>query len=96
MKSFYTIPKEIVDLWMNKNIKSNTIKLYFLMKQRHSISQFKDKNGVTYFIMTYEDIQKTLKIRKRNIISEAIKDLEEIGVLKSFRTLGETTKYYMK
>lgn len=96
MNVFYKTPKDLIELWINKKITNTTLKLYFLMVQRNSISHFQDKVGRTYFIMTYEEIQKELAISKRSNISQAIKQLENLGILISVSRQGYATKYYMK
>ncbi|WP_064606942.1 hypothetical protein [Streptobacillus moniliformis] len=91
---FYKVSNEIYKAILSNQINYNTVKIYLYMLKRASITKLKDENGDKYFIMTREELIEVLKTNRLNSISESIKELEHLNIIKICREKGKASKYY--
>jgi len=54
-----------------------------------------DKEGRVYVLYTYEEISAELNLKRRNSISEAIKDLEKLNLIEKKRRFNKSTVFYI-
>ena len=54
-----------------------------------------DKEGRVYVLYTYEEISAELNLKRRNSISEAIKDLEKLNLIVKKRRFNKSTVFYI-
>ena len=99
---FYQVPKSLFRLWRDGVINSTAFSIYMLMLDRYKVScleenkkKFTDANGEIFFVYAYNSLAEDLKISKRNGITKAIQDLENLGLIKSKKVFGVATKYYI-
>lgn len=93
LEPYYKLPKELFELRRNKKISLTAFDVYILFLNRYDITEFKDRKGEKYIVYTYENLMKDLNIRKRNSISEAIKELEKLELIQSLKSNVKSTKY---
>ena len=99
---FYQVPKSLFRLRREGGISLTAFDIYILMMDRYKISclkenikSFTDEEGEIYFVYAYNSLMEDLNTTKRDGISKAIQELETLGLIKSKKAFGVTTKYYM-
>ena len=99
---FYQVPKSLFRLRREGGISLTAFDIYILMMDRYKISclkenikSFTDEEGEIYFVYAYNSLMEDLNTTKRDGISKAIQELETLGLIKSKKTFGVATKYYM-
>ena len=99
---YFQVPKSLFRLRRNGEISLTAFDIYILMLDRYKISclkenvkSFTDEKGEIYFLYAYNSLMEDLNTTKRDGISKAIQELETLGLIKSKKVLGVTTKYYI-
>ena len=99
---FYQVPKSLFGLWRDGVINSTAFSIYMLMLDRYKVScleenkkKFTDEDGEIFFVYAYNSLAEDLKISKRNGITKAIQELENLGLIRSKKVHGKATMYYL-
>ena len=99
---FYQVPKSLFRLRRDGIINTTTFFVYMLMLDRakisylkENISKFTDEDGEVFFVYAYNSLAEDLKISKRNGITKAIQELENLGLIRSKKVHGKATMYYL-
>lgn len=95
---FYRIPKEFVENEVYRTgLNSNAKFLYAVLRDRYELSiknNWIDKNGYVYCYYSREKLAFDLALGKRTV-DGAIKNLEELELLKEEHVNGKAKKYYI-
>ena len=95
---FYQVPKSLFRLRMEGKLSVNAFDIYILMLDRYKVSKknnWIDKEGQIYVLYTYEEISIELNLKRRNSIAEAIKELENLNLIKKKRRFNQSTIFYI-
>ena len=99
---FYQVPKSLFRLWRDGVINSTAFSIYMLMLDRYKVScleenkkNFTDENGEIFFVYAYNSLMEDLKISKKNSITNSIRELENLGFVRSKKSKGNATRYYI-
>ena len=95
---FYQVPKSLFRLKRDGKLSVNAFDIYTLMLDRYKISKKNnliDKEGHIYILYTYEEISIELNLKRRNSIAEAIKELEDLNLVKKKRRFNQSTIFYI-
>ncbi|WP_155732982.1 hypothetical protein [Streptobacillus moniliformis] len=92
--NFFKVSSKMYDAILSNQVNYNTVKIYLYMLKRASITKLKDEDGTKYFIVTREELTEVLKTNRLNSISESIKELEHLNIIKICREKGKASKYY--
>ena len=99
---FYQVPKSLFRLRRDGIINTTTFFVYMLMLDRskisylkENISKFTDEDGEVFFVYAYNSLMEDLKISKKNSITNSIRELENLGFVRSKKSKGNATKYYI-
>ena len=99
---FYQVPKSLFGLWRDGVINSTAFSIYMLMLDRYKVScleenkkKFTDEDGEIFFVYAYNSLAEDLKISKRNGITKAIQELENLGLIRNKKVHGKATMYYL-
>lgn len=96
--NYYQVPKWLMELFLNGKITAGAFKTYVLMYDRLRISgknKWVDSNGVVYIKYSYNEMMEDLKI-SRQAVSNNIKDLEKLDLIRKIRNFNSTNKFYLK
>jgi len=72
--------------------------IYLLMSDRFRLSKkngWIDEEGDTYIMYSYEELCEELNLKRRNSISEAIKELEKLNLIEKKRRYNRSNVYYL-
>ena len=72
--------------------------IYLLMSDRFRLSKkngWIDEEGDTYIMYSYEELCEELNLKRRNSISEAIKELENLNLIEKKRRYNRSNVYYL-
>ena len=99
---FYQVPKSLFRLRRDGIINTTTFFVYMLMLDRakisylkENISKFTDEDGEVFFVYAYNSLMEDLKISKKNSITNSIRELENLGFVRSKKSKGNATRYYI-
>ena len=99
---FYQVPKSLFRLRRDGIINTTTFFVYMLMLDRakisylkENISKFTDEDGEVFFVYAYNSLMEDLKISKKNSITNSIRELENLGLVRSKKSKGNATRYYI-
>ena len=95
---FYQVPKNLFGLYREGKINHIACFIYMLILDRYKLSMknnLVDKEGRVYVLYTYEEISAELNLKRRNSISEAIKDLEKLNLIEKKRRFNKSTVFYI-
>ena len=95
---FYQVPKNLFGLYREGKINHIACFIYMLILDRYKLSiknNLVDKEGRVYVLYTYEEISAELNLKRRNSISEAIKDLEKLNLIEKKRRFNKSTVFYI-
>ena len=95
---FYQVPKNLFGLYREGKINHIACFIYMLILDRYKLSMknnLVDKEGRAYVLYTYEEISAELNLKRRNSISEAIKDLEKLNLIEKKRRFNKSTVFYI-
>ena len=95
---FYQVPKSLFRLRRDGKLSVNAFDIYTLMLDRYKVSKknnWIDKEGHIYVLYTYEEISIELNLKRRNSIAEAIKELENLNLVKKKRRFNQSTIFYI-
>ena len=95
---FYQVPKNLFGLYREGKINHIACFIYMLILDRYKLSMknnLVDKEGRVYVLYTYEEISAELNLKRRNSISEAIKDLEKLNLIVKKRRFNKSTVFYI-
>jgi len=95
---FYQVPKNLFRLYREGKINHIACFIYMLILDRYKLSMknnLVDKEGRVYVLYTYEEISAELNLKRRNSISEAIKDLEKLNLIEKKRRFNKSTVFYI-
>ena len=99
---FYQVPKSLFGLRRDGIINTTTFFVYMLMLDRakisylkENISKFTDEDGKVFFVYAYNSLMEDLKISKKNSITNSIRELENLGFVRSKKSKGNATRYYI-
>ena len=99
---FYQVPKSLFRLRRDGIINTTTFFVYMLMLDRakisylkENISKFTDEDGKVFFVYAYNSLMEDLKISKKNSITNSIRELENLGFVRSKKSKGNATRYYI-
>ena len=95
---FYQVPKSLFRLRRDGRLSVNAFDIYILMLDRYKVSKknnWIDKEGQVYVLYTYEEISIELNLKRRNSIAEAIKELENLNLIKKKRRFNQSTIFYI-
>lgn len=96
--NYYQVPKWLMELFLNGEITAGAFKTYVLMYDRLRISgknNWIDNDGVVYIKYSYNEMMEDLKI-SRQAVSNNIKDLEKLDLIRKIRNFNSTNKFYLK
>ena len=82
---YFQVPKSLFRSWREGKINSTAFSIYMLMLDRYKVSKknkWKDKEGNFYIIYSYEELLENLCIKNKNILADALKELEKLNLLK--------------
>jgi DNA-binding transcriptional regulator GbsR (MarR family) len=72
--------------------------VYLLMSDRFRLSKkngWIDEEGDTYIMYSYEELCEELNLKRRNSISDAIKELENLKLIEKKRRYNRSNVYYL-
>ena len=96
---FYQVPKSLFRLYRDGKINYIACFIYMLILDRIKLSKknnLVDKDGRAYVLYTYEEFLNELNLKRRNAVSEAIKELEENNLIEKKRRFNKSTTFYLK
>ena len=96
--NYYQVPKWLMELFLDGKITAGAFKTYVLMYDRLRISgknKWVDSDGVVYIKYSYNEMMEDLKI-SRQAVSNNIKDLEKLDLIRKIRNFNSTNKFYLK
>lgn len=96
--NYYQVPKWLMELFLNGEITAGAFKTYVLMYDRLRISgknNWVDNDGVVYIKYSYNEMMEDLKV-SRQAVSNNIKDLEKLDLIRKIRNFNSTNKFYLK
>ena len=99
---YFQVPKSLFRSWRTGEINSTAFAVYMLMLDRYKISclkenrkNFTDEDGEVFFVYAYNSLMEDLKISKKNSIANSIRELENLGFIRSKKGKGNATRYYI-
>lgn len=96
---YFQVPKSLFRLRRNGGISLTAFDIYVLMLDRYRLSKknnWIDEEGKTYINYSYEEFLRDLNIKKKNIISEGLKELETLNLIKKRKRYRNSTIFYLK
>ena len=97
-ESFFQIPKVLFKMRREGSLSLTAFDIYLLMSDRFRLSKkngWIDEEGDTYIMYSYEELCEELNLKRRNSISEAIKELEELNLIEKKRRYNRSNVYYL-
>lgn len=97
-ESFFQIPKVLFKMRREGNLSLTAFDIYLLMSDRFRLSKkngWIDEEGDTYIMYSYEELCEELNLKRRNSISEAIKELENLNLIEKKRRYNRSNVYYL-
>ena len=97
-ESFFQIPKVLFKMRREGSLSLTAFDVYLLMSDRFRLSKkngWIDEEGDTYIIYSYEELCEELNLKRRNSISEAIKELEKLNLIEKKRRYNRSNVYYL-
>ena len=97
-ESFFQIPKVLFKMRREGNLSLTAFDIYLLMSDRFRLSKkngWIDEEGDTYIMYSYEELCEELNLKRRNSISEAIKELENLNLIKKKKRYNKSNVYYL-
>ena len=95
---YFQVPKSLFRLRRNGEISLTAFDVYLLMSDRFRLSKkngWIDEEGDTYIMYSYEELCEELNLKRRNSISEAIKELEKLNLIEKKRRYNRSNIYYL-
>ena len=83
---YFQVPKSLFRLRKNNEISLIAIFIYMLMLDRYKLTEsnsWVDKEGEVYIFYSYEELMEDLGLKKKNTISNALKELENLKLIKN-------------
>ena len=96
---YFQVPKSLFRSWREGKINSTAFSIYMLMLDRYKVSKknkWKDEEGNFYIIYSYEELLENLCIKNKNILADALKELEKLNLLKKRKRYRNSTIFYLK
>ena len=97
-ESFFQIPKVLFKMRREGSLSLTAFDIYLLMSDRFRLSKkngWIDEEGDTYIMYSYEELCEELNLKRRNSISEAIKELERLNLIEKKRRYNRSNVYYL-
>ncbi len=97
-ESFFQIPKVLFKMRREGSLSLTAFDIYLLMSDRFRLSKkngWIDEEGDTYIMYSYEELCEELNLKRRNSISEAIKELEKLNLIEKKRRYNRSNVYYL-
>ena len=97
-ESFFQIPKVLFKMRREGSLSLTAFDVYLLMSDRFRLSKkndWIDKEGDTYIMYSYEELCEELNLKRRNSISDAIKELENLNLIEKKRRYNRSNVYYL-
>lgn len=97
-ESFFQIPKVLFKMRREGSLSLTAFDIYLLMSDRFRLSKkngWIDQEGDTYIMYSYEELCEELNLKRRNSISEAIKELEKLNLIEKKRRYNRSNVYYL-
>ena len=97
-ESFFQIPKVLFKMRREGSLSLTAFDIYLLMSDRFRLSKkngWIDEEGDTYIMFSYEELCEELNLKRRNSISDAIKELENLNLIKKKRRYNRSNVYYL-
>lgn len=97
-ESFFQIPKVLFKMRREGSLSLTAFDVYLLMSDRFRLSKkngWIDEEGDTYIIYSYEELCEELNLKRRNSISDAIKELENLKLIEKKRRYNRSNVYYL-
>ena len=96
---YFQVPKSLFRLRKNNEISLIAIFIYMLMLDRYKLSESNswiDKEGEVYIFYSYEELMEDLGLKKKNTISNALKELENLKLIKKKKRYKNSSVYYLE
>ena len=96
---YFQVPKSLFRSWREGKINSTAFSIYMLMLDRYKVSKknkWKDEERNFYIIYSYEELLENLCIKNKNILADALKELEKLNLLKKRKRYRNSTIFYLK
>ena len=100
---YFQVPKSLFRLRRNGEISLTAFDIYILMLDRYKISclkenrkNFTDENGEIFFVYAYNSLMEDLSLKKKNTISNALKELENLKLIKKKKRYKNSSVYYLE
>ena len=97
-ESFFQIPKVLFKMRREGSLSLTAFDIYLLMSDRSRLSKknsWIDEEGDTYIMYSYEELCEELNLKRRNSISDAIKELENLNLIEKKRRYNRSNVYYL-
>lgn len=97
-ESFFQIPKVLFKMRREGSLSLTAFDIYLLMSDRFRLSKkngWIDEEGDTYIMYSYEELCEELNLKRRNSISDAIKELENLNLIEKKRRYNRSNVYYL-
>ena len=97
-ESFFQIPKVLFKMRREGSLSLTAFDVYLLMSDRFRLSKkngWIDEEGDTYIMYSYEELCEELNLKRRNSISDAIKELENLKLIEKKRRYNRSNVYYL-
>ena len=97
-ESFFQIPKVLFKMRREGSLSLTAFDIYLLMSDRFRLSKkngWIDEEGDTYIMYSYEELCEELNLKRRNSISDAIKELEKLNLIEKKRRYNRSNVYYL-
>ena len=96
---YFQVPKSLFRLRKDNEISLIAIFIYMLMLDRYKLSEsnsWVDKEGEVYIFYSYEELMEDLGLKKKNTISNALKELENLKLIKKKKRYKNSSVYYLE
>lgn len=97
-EAYFQVPKSLFKMRRNGEISLTAFDIYILMLDRYKLSKkykWIDNEGNIYINYSYEELLEHLYIKKKNIISEGLKELESLNLIKRKKRYRNSTVFYL-
>lgn len=97
-EAYFQVPKSLFKMRRNGEISLTAFDIYILMLDRYKLSKknkWIDNEGSIYINYSYEELLEDLCIKKKNIISEGLKELESLSLIKRRKRYRNSTVFYL-
>ena len=98
IKGYFQVPKSLFYLRRKGDLSLTAFDIYLLMVDRLKLSiknGWKDQEGNNFIYYSYKELCEGLQITSERMIAKALKELKELGLIKSKRRFNASSIFYI-